>query len=89
MENKKIAVIGLGYVGLPLAVEFGKKFDTIGFDPRDICLEFELTENFWVWDFRSSNCFGSPVSGSNLIILELGYLALYSFLRGFSEEISM
>ena len=27
-----IAVIGLGYVGLPLAVEFGKKFPTIGFD---------------------------------------------------------
>ncbi|MDA3799333.1 MAG: Vi polysaccharide biosynthesis UDP-N-acetylglucosamine C-6 dehydrogenase TviB [Kiritimatiellae bacterium] len=30
--NKKIAVIGLGYVGLPLAVEFGKKFKTVGFD---------------------------------------------------------
>ena len=30
--NNKIAVIGLGYVGLPLAIEFGKKFDTIGFD---------------------------------------------------------
>ena len=30
--SKKIAVIGLGYVGLPLAIEFGKKFDTIGFD---------------------------------------------------------
>lgn len=28
----KIAVVGLGYVGLPLAVEFGKKFPTIGFD---------------------------------------------------------
>jgi len=28
----KIAVIGLGYVGLPLAVEFSKKFSTIGFD---------------------------------------------------------
>jgi UDP-N-acetyl-D-galactosamine dehydrogenase len=28
----KIAVIGLGYVGLPLAVEFGKKFMTVGFD---------------------------------------------------------
>ena len=27
-----IGVIGLGYVGLPLAVEFGKKFRTIGFD---------------------------------------------------------
>lgn len=31
-DNTKIAVIGLGYVGLPLAVEFGKKFQTIGFD---------------------------------------------------------
>ena len=28
----KIGVIGLGYVGLPLAVEFGKKYDVIGFD---------------------------------------------------------
>jgi len=27
-----IAIVGLGYVGLPLAVEFGKKFTTIGFD---------------------------------------------------------
>ena len=31
-EIKKIAVIGQGYVGLPLAVELGKKFLTIGFD---------------------------------------------------------
>lgn len=31
-EEKKIAVIGLGYVGLPLAVEFGKFFKTIGYD---------------------------------------------------------
>lgn len=30
--EKKIAVIGLGYVGLPLAVEFSKKYPTIGFD---------------------------------------------------------
>ena len=28
----KIAIIGLGYVGLPLAIEFGKKFETFGFD---------------------------------------------------------
>ena len=32
MNNKKIALIGLGYVGLPLAVEFGKKRTVIGFD---------------------------------------------------------
>ena len=32
LENIKIAIIGLGYVGLPLAVEFGKLYDTLGFD---------------------------------------------------------
>ncbi|MCF0053975.1 nucleotide sugar dehydrogenase [Dyadobacter sp. LJ53] len=32
LENKTICVIGLGYVGLPLAVEFGKIFETIGLD---------------------------------------------------------
>jgi UDP-N-acetyl-D-galactosamine dehydrogenase len=31
-QDKKIAVIGLGYVGLPLAVEFGKHRNTLGFD---------------------------------------------------------
>jgi UDP-N-acetyl-D-galactosamine dehydrogenase len=31
-----VAVVGLGYVGLPLAVEFGKKFETIGFDLSEI-----------------------------------------------------
>ncbi len=31
-KDKKIGVIGLGYVGLPLAVEFGKKYSTVGFD---------------------------------------------------------
>lgn len=30
--EKKLAVVGLGYVGLPLAVEFGKKYDVVGFD---------------------------------------------------------
>ncbi|HRL21476.1 MAG TPA: Vi polysaccharide biosynthesis UDP-N-acetylglucosamine C-6 dehydrogenase TviB [Alcaligenes sp.] len=32
LENVKLAVVGLGYVGLPLAVEFGKKRSVIGFD---------------------------------------------------------
>lgn len=54
MKNK-IAIIGLGYVGLPLAVEFGKQFETIGFDinqdrvkelieGKDITLEVEPEE---------------------------------------------
>jgi len=32
VQDCKIAIIGLGYVGLPLAVEFGKKFPVVGFD---------------------------------------------------------
>jgi UDP-N-acetyl-D-galactosamine dehydrogenase len=32
ISDKKIAIIGLGYVGLPLAVEFGKVRSVIGFD---------------------------------------------------------
>ena len=56
-ENQaiKIGVIGLGYVGLPLAVEFGKKYQTLGFDlnsqrieelnrGHDVTLEVEAEE---------------------------------------------
>ena len=32
LESARIGVVGLGYVGLPLAVEFGKKYTTIGYD---------------------------------------------------------
>ncbi|MGV8940267.1 MAG: Vi polysaccharide biosynthesis UDP-N-acetylglucosamine C-6 dehydrogenase TviB [Lysobacter sp.] len=32
LDTADIAIVGLGYVGLPLAVEFGKQYDTIGFD---------------------------------------------------------
>jgi UDP-N-acetyl-D-glucosamine/UDP-N-acetyl-D-galactosamine dehydrogenase len=32
LSNARIAIIGLGYVGLPLAVEFGRHFPTLGFD---------------------------------------------------------
>ena len=37
--KKQIAVIGLGYVGLPLAVEFGKKRPTIGYDVKETRVE--------------------------------------------------
>ncbi|MEO8017262.1 MAG: Vi polysaccharide biosynthesis UDP-N-acetylglucosamine C-6 dehydrogenase TviB, partial [Pseudomonadota bacterium] len=32
VKECRIGVVGLGYVGLPLAVEFGKHFHTVGFD---------------------------------------------------------
>ena len=38
-ENIKIAIIGLGYVGLPLAVEFGKKYSVLGFDINQIRID--------------------------------------------------
>jgi UDP-N-acetyl-D-galactosamine dehydrogenase len=39
MSENKIAIIGLGYVGLPLAVEFGKKVLTIGFDINQLRID--------------------------------------------------
>ena len=38
-SSPEIAIIGLGYVGLPLAVEFGKKYKTIGFDIKEDRIE--------------------------------------------------
>jgi len=45
IKNNKISIIGLGYVGLPLAVEFGKKFNTIGYDVNSSRIE-ELSKGF-------------------------------------------
>ena len=39
MKNTKIAIIGLGYVGLPLAVEFGKRYHTVGYDIKSSRIE--------------------------------------------------
>jgi len=39
LEHRRIAVIGLGYVGLPLAVEFGKRWAVVGFDIRSKRIE--------------------------------------------------
>ncbi|MFV2960921.1 Vi polysaccharide biosynthesis UDP-N-acetylglucosamine C-6 dehydrogenase TviB, partial [Citrobacter portucalensis] len=44
LENINIGIVGLGYVGLPLAVEFGKNFETIGFDIKKTRVE-ELRNN--------------------------------------------
>ncbi len=82
LENCKIAVIGLGYVGLPLAVEFGKKYPTVGFDINlqrvndlnsgiDYTNEVELEELHKVLNnnlFRLSNEIQS-IKGSNIYIV--------------------
>ncbi len=45
MEIKRVAIIGLGYVGLPLAVEIGKKYQAIGFDINESRIK-ELSEGY-------------------------------------------
>ncbi len=55
MKNVKIAVVGLGYVGLPLAVEFGKKYPTLGFDINEKrVLDLKLGED-WRKDLANDN----------------------------------
>jgi len=39
LEDTKLAIVGLGYVGLPLAVEFGKRYQTVGFDINEKRIE--------------------------------------------------
>ena len=45
LNNKRIAIVGLGYVGLPLAVEFGKKYPCLGYDINARRIE-ELSRNY-------------------------------------------
>ncbi|MFA5044445.1 MAG: nucleotide sugar dehydrogenase [Paludibacter sp.] len=66
MKEFKIAVIGLGYVGLPLAIEFGKKYKVLGFDinktrvkelqqGQDHTLEADLQDLLDVTNIQKSN----------------------------------
>lgn len=57
--NKKIAVVGLGYVGLPLAVEFSNKYSVVGFDINQIRIN-ELLDGY-----------DSTLEVSNEILLKL------------------
>lgn len=42
-HRRQIAIIGLGYVGLPLAIEFGKQYDVLGFDINQDVLKNSVT----------------------------------------------
>src|SRR6476619_3332254 len=60
MKNPNtIAVVGLGYVGLPLAIEFGKQYTTIGFDLSQAKIDaykrgFDSTGEVGTADFAAS-----------------------------------
>ena len=78
-KNTKIAVIGLGYVGLPLAVHFGEKFHTTGLDLKtsiiDNCKNFQdPTGEVSTEDFKKANLFyptsePSDISDADYIIV--------------------
>lgn len=77
--DKKIAVIGLGYVGLPLAVEFSKKYETIGFDInperiKELNAGIDITREIDPSQFNSQNSLAltnnpSQLSHCNIFIV--------------------
>jgi UDP-N-acetyl-D-glucosamine/UDP-N-acetyl-D-galactosamine dehydrogenase len=78
--NKKICIIGLGYVGLPLAAAFAKKYDVVGFDinePRvielnndfDRTLELTTEELVEVKDSITYSCNLDDIKDANIYIV--------------------
>ncbi len=59
-EDLKIAIIGLGYVGLPLAVELGKKYQTLGFDIKVARVEELLSGQDSTKEVTSKELMNSP-----------------------------
>ena len=81
LENKKIAIIGLGYVGLPLAVEFAKRYAVVGFDinenriaqlntGEDVTKETSKTELTAVLKSAASDEVGLYLSYENITLAE-------------------
>lgn len=79
LENSKLAIIGLGYVGLPLAVEFSKKYQVVGYDLNakrisalqsgiDETLEVEKAELVAAKQLQFS-CDAASLAGCNVFIV--------------------
>ena len=78
-EEMNIAIIGLGYVGLPLAVEFSKKYNVIGYDVNEIRVseindKYDRTNEFSENDLSDLNNLkitsnDSDISNSNIYIV--------------------
>jgi UDP-N-acetyl-D-galactosamine dehydrogenase len=61
VKDVKIGVIGLGYVGLPLAVEFGKKYPVIGFDINALRIAALITFCALFLKANSPEIFNRPI----------------------------
>jgi len=78
MEELKISIIGLGYVGLPLAIAFAKKFNTVGYDIdeqriKDLSTGFDYTGEVDNEDIVNSSLkftsLSDDISDSNIFII--------------------
>lgn len=79
MNNVKISIIGLGYVGLPLAIEFGKFFPTVGFDTdieriQDLKLAIDKNQQLNSDEIRAAksmifSCEDHDISQSNVYVI--------------------
>ena len=56
LSEARIAIIGLGYVGLPLAVEFSKKYDVLGFDIDQERISELVSRKDSTLGYRTMNC---------------------------------
>lgn len=70
-KNTRIAVIGLGYVGLPLAIEFSKHFDTTGYDINSKRIEelrnrVDVTREISTEEFENSKGLKYSTDGSEI-----------------------
>ncbi|MCQ2379545.1 MAG: nucleotide sugar dehydrogenase [Victivallaceae bacterium] len=79
LKNPRIAVVGLGYVGLPLAVAMGRRYDAVGYDcnsdrvaalreGRDVTLEITSGEMRSATRLRFT-CSASDISGADVYIV--------------------
>lgn len=73
--EKKIAIIGLGYVGLPLAVEFAKQYPTVGFDISNTRVSELMNGHDHTLEVEDEDL--KQVIASNLIITEENRKGLY------------
>ena len=78
LESAKIGIIGLGYVGLPLAIEFGKRYPTVGLDIKAERIE----------ELKAGEDSTREVTGEELALIStiyansyLGLSVLYSYLE--------
>lgn len=54
-NTARIGVLGLGYVGLPLALAFSKKFSTIGFDVNEKCINLLSSGKSYILDIQDAD----------------------------------